>query len=351
METTPILIRVDGGDIIGYGHLMRSKALADGFLEKGYNVHFYSRIIDGSAERILTSTKFTHHQIPADIEETDEAEWVLSDYYKKYQVHPQLVIVDGYHIQSSDWQIYSAHSKLLVTDAFGGKNYNSADIIYNAYTDVKELNYSTVKSSSSLLAGPLYALIRNEITKAKCSRPKIESVKAILINGGGVDEHNVAGNVAKGLKHVPVKLWPEKAFFIVGKEYPFSDDLKLNLFDLPFAEILVEPNDWVDILRSVDLAIIAGGSTQYEATYLGTPYVSFIVEENQLGLTRTMSELGITLYVGWLKEKNPAEIGRIYESIVADTNGLNLRAEKGQDLIDGKGVQRVIERCLKLIRH
>lgn len=260
-------------------------------------------------------------------------------------------MVDAYHLPAEHWKEFAEVAPVLGSDVFGGRDYTGLSFLYNAYAGAEKLDYSRVNGDCQLLLGSQYALLRKEVLEVFPDiRNVAERVTTVLVNGGGVDEHDVVGRVAEAFHELSHSFWPEKALFVTGKMYPFGEALDNKLKNLPFAERLVQPNNWVELLRDANLALIAGGSTQYEAAAFGTPYLTFLVEENQRSFAEGMEELGITEVAGWIETMDAIDICQKYEAIVVDSEKRAQFSRNGRNLLDGKGAERVVQACLNKLQ-
>ncbi len=344
-----VIMRVDGGDVIGYGHIMRSTGLAQALKDAGLEPVFYTRYVDGSGISTLKKNGINPVTIPDEVAETnDEPGWILS-HMNRTMGAPGLTVIDGYHIPDAHRKLYARSTAVMVSDVFGGRDYRDCDLVFNAYADAADLDYSRLSSKTELLLGPEYAILREQVVKRLVGKvyDQPDRIRKVLINGGGVDEHDVTGRVASALAALPEKQFPEEALFVTGTMYPFEERLDQRIKRLPFARRLVQPENWLDLLKDSDLILMAGGSTQYEAAALGTPYICLPVEENQLGFARSMERLGCTEVIGWLNDLTDDQILQAYLRFASDSQLRSSLAQKARSLVDGQGATRVAQACME----
>ncbi len=344
------VLRVDGGDVIGYGHLMRSIGLATVLREHGFRTVFYSRLIDGSGIETLRRAGETYVTIPPHISEEEEPSWVkrhAGENHGKVSIY----IIDGYHLPENHWEQYQEDAIVYTTDVFGGRDYSHVDLIYNGYTHAPDMDYSRCLSHTKLLLGLQWTVVRQDVYPylPKQNRTHPEFPRKILVNGGGVDEHNVTGRVADALVNLPEHMAPVEAYFITGLKYPFGPELDQKLERLPYATRLTQPENWLEILSSSDLAVIAGGSVIFETAMLGTPGLIFVVEENQKGSALATEKLGVHKVAGWLKDLTDEQILTAYMEIASNREMRESISNRGRELLDGKGAYRVVEEIQKSI--
>lgn len=346
------LIRVDGGDIIGYGHIMRSTGFYTALTDAGFRCTIYTRFVDGAGVAALKENGIKPVVIPADLHENNEPAWCL-DHFETNSGLPALTVVDAYHLPEDYWKSFRRKTVILATDVFGGRNYREVDLLFNSYCGWETLDYSSAHNSAIHLMGPEYAQLRPDVVRRINSKEKTinKKVSTILVNGGGVDEHDVTGTIARAFMELEPEIQPQKAYFVTGIKYPFGERLDRILCKLPFAERLLQPTNWLDLLESVDFAMIAGGSTQYEAAAFGTPTLVFLVEENQRVFAEGMEKLGITSVAGWLKSLTFSDINNAYKDIISNQPLREQFSRKGKQLLDGQSGSRVAEACIQKVRE
>ncbi|MFC2170865.1 PseG/SpsG family protein [Calditrichota bacterium] len=351
-KNSTVLMRVDGGDIIGYGHIMRTVGLAQALADVGFKPVFYTRLVDGSGVETLRRNGLIPVVIPPFLEEEEEPQWMLEDLSRTIG-SPGLIVVDGYHFSDEYWSLFESDSVLMATDVFGGRNYAGVDLIYNGYAHAEKMDYAQCKDDTGFLLGTRWLIIRDEVVHRipVIRKRQHEKISQILVNGGGVDEHDVTGRVASALAKLEADDIPDKIIFTHGIKYPFQERLKKLTGKLPTAEVCVQPDNFVDLILDSDLVICAGGLVQYESTMLGTPSIALIVEENQKDSSFAMQELGITEVAGWLKNLSDEQILEAFRRLALDQGKRQEMVNIGARLLDGKGAERVAKACLERVNR
>src|SRR5579883_2419821 len=166
-----LLIRANGGEKIGMGHLVRCRALAEAWQDAGGEVQFASAGESAEATAAMAA-------------ETG-AEWV---------------VLDGYRFDSSfvDTLKQSGLRVLFIDDCGGAKRY-PADLILNSNLHASEALYTGRAPATGLLLGPRYALLRRRF---RCTPPDPEqppAARRVLVTMGGSDPENVTAKVIRAL--------------------------------------------------------------------------------------------------------------------------------------------------------
>ena len=91
-------------------------------------------------------------------------------------------------------------------------------------------------------------------------------------------------------------------------------------------------------MLSNDIGLVSGGNTIYELAATGTPGIALSQNDMEKERTKLFSDYGIIL--------DGDENGGLIYSIKKLMNDYGLRkkmSRKGQELVDGKGIDRVVE--------
>jgi len=203
--------------------------------------------------------------------------------------------------------------KLLVVEDFVRLEEYQCDMVLNYNVYAPDLVYNA--PGARLLLGLKYVPLRREILAAERRRRTRKRAKTVLVSLGG---SNVAIDGIVGIL--------EEAGYDV-------------IFGGPGMAM-------VEALSSADMAVLAGGSTLYEAAYLGLPAVVLCIAQNQERNAVSMSEVGVVHYGGWLGDVSPNRLREMIGELAADKDERERLAAAGQALVDGRGAQRVVKAML-----
>ncbi len=98
-----------------------------------------------------------------------------------------------------------------------------------------------------------------------------------------------------------------------------------------------------EVMAWADLAIAAGGSTNWELAFLGLPSMIITVAENQSAIAQQLGKMGITVSLGWYHHLTINQLNATIAKLLSDQKQRQQMSEKGRQLVDGFGSQRVIE--------
>ena len=205
-EPPHLFIRADANVQIGTGHIMRCLALAQAWQDRGGKVTFISRceskkiqerISDEGFDLLSLEKPYPH---PSDLVQTLRA---LSTIQQQPTIKNWLV-ADGYHFDSMyQKKIKEAGHKLLWIDDYGHTDHYYADIVLNQNVSAEECFYKKRETSTRLLLGTHYVLLRREFIQWQGWEREDPSIaRKVLITMGGSDPDNVTLKVIQALKKV-----------------------------------------------------------------------------------------------------------------------------------------------------
>ena len=199
------------------------------------------------------------------------------------------------------------------------------------------------------MAGMEYTPLREEFYPAGADNRK----QNILLTTGGTDPYDVAGRLleyVKGEREERGQLPKGVRFSVI------SGSMNQNK---PHLEQLARENSWItlwenvnnmgELMRNSCLAVSAGGTTLYELCACKVPTISFSFADNQEGFTEEMGQQGILFYAGDARKEEHL-IERIYNKLADlwnDEKMCGAFREKMGRLVDGKGVDRIVDQVLK----
>lgn len=282
-----LIIRADASPSMGTGHVMRCLALAQAAIKAGFEVNMICRISVEWLIKRLSKEKIRLH-ILRDLLPKEEnpndllAQLQIVDLPQQDITNQAIwVVLDGYHFTSNCHKaIMDLGYKLLIIDDYNHLPEYCCDILLNQNIGAEQFAYSG-KIGKKLL-GIEHVLLRQEFLDArKIAKKRIlpVKVKEILISLGG-------GNFIKHLEPIAKTMtMPELEGCIISIIQGGMDDKKLicsYFVDCPAKiKILEHIEDVPALFLNTDLCIAAGGSTCWELCYLGVPFLTVEIAENQ----------------------------------------------------------------------
>ncbi len=272
-------------------------------------------------------------QKSSDIEDT-------SDILEKEK--PDWVVLDGYHF-GPEYQraIKASGYKLLVIDDYAHLEHYYADIILNQNYGSEKFSYNAGQHTRFLL-GSQYVLLRREFLHYSNYERQIPDVaKKVLITMGGGDSEN---NTLKVIRSVNLIDTPLDVRVIIGASNPHYALIKQKAEGCRHnIEILLDVKDMASLMAWADVAVSSGGTTTWELAFMGLPSMLCIVADNQEYAVNALGKDRVFYSIGWIKDQTDKEIADALSSLVRNKSLRYKMHEKMIEVVDGNGVERVID--------
>jgi UDP-2,4-diacetamido-2,4,6-trideoxy-beta-L-altropyranose hydrolase len=325
-----IVIRVDGGPKIGYGHLVRTGALARMVIERGHDVRCatttpeVARSVYPNGADVLTLDDTTERQqFPGWIEEEQ----------------PDMVLTDSYEIDTAYQRSLRAVAPRLGVVLDDTRHGVCADMLVNGNVYATELNYDYEGIEPEWYLGLDYLLLREAIrTRAQREPPWRDQPERALLTMGGSDIRGTTPKVIPAFDGTDLTV-----DVIVGPGVDESTEQEIQqAIATTDADLRPtrDPPDLAERIFQADMAVSATGSTSYELLALGTPTIGIPQADNQVPIAETLADRGSMVH---LPSPQLADLGDAVERLIEETEHRRALRKTGRRLVDGNGVKRVYQ--------
>lgn len=340
--------RVDANEKIATGHLMRCMAIAKGFQKRGEEVVFF--LAEEKETERLKAQKLPYVVLHSCWDALEQELPVLEKLLKEYGVTS--LIVDSYQATKSYLESLNQCTKVIYMDDMEEEVYRIAGVInYCNWPEDRSYKERYEDLDTVCMAGMEYTPLRAEFYPSE-DQP---GQKNILLTTGGTDPYDVAGRLLEYVKEQQRKQGklPKNVHFSV-----ISGSMNQNK---PHLEQLARENSWITLWENVNnmgklmrdsyLAVSAGGTTVYELCACKVPTIGFSFADNQEGFARKMGEHGILFYAGDARKEEHL-IENMYNKLAEswmDSELYEQCRDKMGRLVDGKGVERIVDQVVTVI--
>jgi spore coat polysaccharide biosynthesis predicted glycosyltransferase SpsG len=217
------------------------------------------------------------------------------------------------------------------------------DVVFHR-TAIRGENWPAVGTKPLVRSGLEYAIIGehcHRIPEDMYRRNLEREALSIAISMGGTDAANKTLQVVRTIKQIPERL---VVWVLLGEGYAHSyQDLVDAMRGSQHEIVLAKTNDsmW-RILSTCSLAILAGGTTTYEAAYAGLPSINTLETDQHLFLVQELVERGLCLCAGRTFPESLGALTSMVSHLNANRQELATMHVRSRGAIDGLGVQRVI---------
>lgn len=303
-----IFFRADAGPEIGYGHFIRSLALAD-MLKDDFDCVFYT-------------------QAPTEYQRKEAAPVCplveLPAYDTRFELFlneltgNEIVVLDNY-FYTTDYQrrIKEKGCRLVCIDDMHDKHYVADVVVNHAYGCHKE-DYS-VEPYTQLCVGLNYALLRKPFLDLNV-KPNHHQ-KRVLVCYGGLDAHNLTCKTILSLGNIIDNYQVE---VVVGSAFSAKDELaKLAKKHTNIhVHTALNAEEMSALMRESQMAFLPASSVLWEAIFCGCKVIYGYYVDNQMDICRNVgnnSSLGLS-YVGNLREVTSHDLRTVFLKAVESDN-------------------------------
>lgn len=325
------VILTEGGRDLGFGHVTRCLAFYEGLKKRGFRV---TLIVNGDDSlRDLLHRK--GHRIFNWLNRRKELPTIIEG--------AEVALVDSYW---ADRKLYERVSRYVRCGVYFDDTRRldyPEGIVINGALGAEGLRYPK-KEGVTYLLGIKYTPLRKAFAKIPQKRIR-RNVRTMMITFGGDDRGftpRLVDYLNKTYPRIRKEVVVARGFENVSEIGKLEGRLTIPIY-FPNAQGMKE------LMLKADLAISGGGQTLYELARVGVPSIAIGLSENQLTNIKGWQKVGFLSYAGSyrdgaLLDRLKREVDRLlpYEVRLK-------RSEAGRTTMDGKGVERAIDRILDFL--
>jgi len=342
-----LIFRADASTQIGTGHVMRCLALAQSWQDQGGQATFVFANKSTALENRLLLEGMQVVYLSVEAGSHEDANQTV-DFAQQFNA--EWVVVDGYQF-GAEYQknIKNSGLNLLFIDDYGHSDRYYADLVLNQNISAHSELYPSREIHTKLLLGTQYTLLRREFWKWLGWQREINAIASrILVTLGGGDPDNVTLKVIQALQQVNVN--DLEVIVVIGGSNPHYEVLQKEIATSSLAISLKRNvNDMPELMAWADIAIAAGGSTNWELAFMGLPSLAISVSDNQIAIAKELNQQGVVSYLGWYQQVEPTQISEAVQNLIGDRAKREEMSLKGRKLVDGKGGKMVISEMSNML--
>jgi UDP-2,4-diacetamido-2,4,6-trideoxy-beta-L-altropyranose hydrolase len=342
-----IVIRADASAQIGTGHIMRCLSLAQEWQDRGGKAIFVLANKSPALEARLLSEKMIVLYLSFEAGSDEDAHQTV-DFIRQFAA--QWVVVDGYHFGAAyQTVIKDFGTRLLFIDDYGHTDHYFADLVLNQNISANQDLYINREPYTKLLLGTEYALLRREFWQWRDWQREVNPIASkILITLGGSDPDNVTLKVIQALDRLNRNNL--EVIVVIGGSNPHYQVLQKEIADSSLA-ISLQRNvsNMPELMAWADLAIAAGGSTNWELAFMGLPSIVIAIADNQIAIAAELARQGVIINLGWHQDVTIGQISFAVKELIGDRCKRETMSKKGQELVDGNGSRRVVSEMSSML--
>lgn len=330
-----VAIRADGGPDIGYGHLMRSNALAEVLQRRGHELTVATTTPRSAKSVFPETTQFV--TLPSRGDPDPFVDWLST-------TQPDAVVTDAYPIDTAYQRAIREYFPLAVLQD-DARHPVCADLFINGNLYAADLEYTFIGDDPNVCLGPEYVLLRQAVrSRADADPPWRDPPQRAIIMMGGSDIRNLTPTALRAFDGLDVHV-----DVIVGPGVSEAQENEIRSVATaisPACAVACDPEDLVERMFQADFAVSTASSTTYELLALGTPIISIPVVDNQEPIAEALRRREVANVLN--RELSDEVLRQMILSYYSDPDRRQRHQSAGQQLVDGQGVERVYAELLSI---
>ena len=331
-----VAFRFDAESNIGIGHLMRCIALAEELIKRGNNCFFLTKTNEEKLIKKIKKTGCIFEKLPYDLDIISD-----SDYVGSFCINNNIkwIVTDHYKIDTKYINNLKSYNLKVLSIDDNANIFYPSDIVVNQNIGAEKLDI-LISEKTKLLVGPSFVLIRDELLKRNLKKIK-NNVSNILITLGGTDPDNFILKILKSLEDINRNIKKTVILGPFNKNYNKIKKYKKNTNQN--IKLVKTPDDITDIYINSDIAISAGGISNYELAYFGIPNIIIIVAKNQENIAYEMNEKKVSFSIGNKKDFKEEILFNKMQELIYNCQLRIKMSENGKKLINGNGKKKIVD--------
>lgn len=319
-----VAFRVDGGSVLGLGHLNRCLSIADHLSNRGVKSIFI--ISDSSIREKIRSHGYKIFRINKSRESL-----IVEKILKRENC--KIIIIDSKRQSTMNIVRYLQNVKTVVID--NPKLGKYADLVI--LPGVKEQFGNYPKNS---LVGENYVILGPNFPLTK----KFKKNEYILTSAGGSDKRNITYRIVSSFSKLKFNF---KMLVVLGRFYKYEKNIHKLIGNDKRFKIVNDPKNLPELMARCSVGIITFGVMVYEAASVNLPiFVISHSNENDLSAQK-IQHYGWFVYLGRFDLIDYSKAAMEIISDLKNPDLLKKMSKKGK-IIDGKGAQRIVTEIIKL---
>jgi UDP-2,4-diacetamido-2,4,6-trideoxy-beta-L-altropyranose hydrolase len=331
-SASSVVFRVAGGPRLGFGHIVRALSLAKAM-----------QVSPRMSVRGTAETKKVAHRLGALVKEQSLAA-VLA------RGDVRLLVIDDPDTQAATDALALArrHGAMVASVHDLGIAPIASDLAIDGSLAMLRKDWP----STDALLGPRYAVLDPSLltvgpSEGQAMRAQSEGRLRVLVSLGGGPRVTAGLRIARAIADASADIWVTLAAGFGVRALQTRH---------PRVRLLESPSWLRSELARVDVAVLAGGVTLYEAALLGVPSVALAVVAAQMPTIRAFERVGASIAAGCLVSGDRANVERTrakavqaVAALLADEEKRRVMAVQGQQQVDGRGALRVAAALTRLM--
>lgn len=321
-----VVFCTEASEKIGFGHFMECLSIAMKLSDNGIKISFLINE-NKAAIRFLNNLGLSYH-VYTDFSAIDS--FLKKNNFLTCITNLRSVLLDIMK------KIKQEGIKSVIIDELGNKHI-IADVLINGAIVEDWHKYFYPDKKPKTYFGPSYMILGESFLKYHNKEKEITGT--VLVSMGGVDRSGTTLKLIKTLKEFK----GIKKKVVIGPGFYREDELNIIKIKLDESfELLYDIKDLSNLIYESDITFSAGGNTLHEAACVGTPAVLLWEDQHEKEQAEWFAKKGAAINLGSgiiAKEEGVIEAT---DKLLKDHIRWEKMSDKGKELIDGRGLERIV---------
>ena len=318
------VIRADASPSIGGGHIMRCLALAEALCAEGWTVTF------AVSEETIQTVPALHREghncvLLSDTKASSAFREAVPDNF-------DLLVVDHYGLDATyETDCRPCVRNILVIDDLANRNHD-CDVLIDPTLGRNVQDYGgKIPLAARVAAGPMYAPLRSSFSVARGEKRSAEiTPMRVLLAMGATDAGGWLVPLLETIGQLRVDI-----DVVVGSSARHFDDIQAAA-DKFRANVHVDTPHMAKLMTDADVAVLAAGTTTWEAACMGLAIVLIVAADNQVEVARSMVNAGAAVVADTVDSAGAA-VARLLD----DSDARSKLSQAALSICDGLGARRI----------
>ncbi len=325
-----ILFRVDGGPVMGMGHVYRSLAIADAL--RGMSQADVAFLMSADHDRGIVTV--SRHGYAVRVAGDGRLETYL-EHIRDYAPH---ILINDLPVLEDRWLRALSHigaSTINLVDTLDDleRTEHYAQVIVSVMNQDRE-------TPEGFYGGPAYAILRSHFQDRR--KELRDEARLVLLSFGGGDPQGLTLLAARALAPLADTL---ELVAVAGPAFAYRNEFEALAATLPRRVPLIHEagGHIAELMLEADVVVCSGGMSVYEIAALGTPGLVLAQNAREDARMRVFARHGTIEYLGLGTEVDEARLREALGALLRDPERRRAMSTRGRALVDGLGAARAAE--------
>ena len=330
-----LTVRADANHTIGYGHVMRSLAIAESVAEAG-DVRIRYAVSGESKTAPIEERGFALSRV---------SDLSVAASLRTFNPEDGPLLLDTYAVQEDDLDALrcAGYAVALVDDGCRLRSY-SANIVVDPSPGALTQPYKG-DGDTRFLLGAAYFPLRRALRDRIPGAVPPSRVQRVLVTLGGSDPDDATTRIVEALKGQDDV---QEITVVLGPSYDGQTQEGVH----GAIRVIRDPDDYADLVAAAALVITSAGGSALECAALGRPLLVLVLSDDQCPNALALGEAGAAVSLGELPTFDGGRLRAALAHLLAEPARREQLGRNGSVLVDGQGAARVA-RAIKTLwdRH